>query len=205
MFKKFLPILFLFTGFQVNAGVIDSVDVTIGGNTYTSFVDDVSGYTWLDLDNFWGVADTYNSVVNELAGSSFSLATQAQAGSLFSSIGTVASGTEFASVAEVVGGNYIGNGSVGADRELIWGVLASDTSDGLADWAFDLAPLDGTMRFGSNRIGSLTTLSAYNVRYMDLGAWVVSTTLVAQVPEPSIIALFGLGLVGIGFARRRQS
>jgi hypothetical protein len=26
-----------------------------------------------------------------------------------------------------------------------------------------------------------------------------------QVPEPSIIALFGLGLVGIGFARRRQS
>jgi hypothetical protein len=28
---------------------------------------------------------------------------------------------------------------------------------------------------------------------------------VAEVPEPSIIALFGLGLVGIGFARRRQS
>jgi hypothetical protein len=27
----------------------------------------------------------------------------------------------------------------------------------------------------------------------------------AQVPEPTIIALFGLGLVGIGFARRRQS
>jgi hypothetical protein len=32
-----------------------------------------------------------------------------------------------------------------------------------------------------------------------------SLTKVAQVPEPSIIALFGLGLVGIGFARRRQS
>jgi hypothetical protein len=27
----------------------------------------------------------------------------------------------------------------------------------------------------------------------------------SAVPEPSIIALFGLGLVGIGFARRRQS
>jgi hypothetical protein len=32
-----------------------------------------------------------------------------------------------------------------------------------------------------------------------------SLTKVEQVPEPSIIALFGLGLVGIGFARRRQS
>jgi hypothetical protein len=27
----------------------------------------------------------------------------------------------------------------------------------------------------------------------------------APVPENSIIALFGLGLVGVGFARRRQS
>ena len=37
-----------------------------------------------------------------------------------------------------------------------------------------------------------------------------STTLTgnvinATVPEPSIITLFGLGLVGLGFARRRQS
>jgi hypothetical protein len=31
------------------------------------------------------------------------------------------------------------------------------------------------------------------------------STDTSQVPEPSIIALFGLGLVGIGFARRRQS
>jgi hypothetical protein len=36
-----------------------------------------------------------------------------------------------------------------------------------------------------------------------LNAWQLRETAQAQVPEPSIIALFGLGLFGIGFARRR--
>jgi hypothetical protein len=33
----------------------------------------------------------------------------------------------------------------------------------------------------------------------------VVSPAIATVPEPSIIALFALGLVGIGFARRHQS
>jgi hypothetical protein len=35
--------------------------------------------------------------------------------------------------------------------------------------------------------------------------WLLVRTSVSSVPEPSIIALLALGLVGIGFARRRQS
>jgi hypothetical protein len=36
----------------------------------------------------------------------------------------------------------------------------------------------------------------------NLASFLVRAT---QVPEPSIIALLGLGLVGLGFARRRQA
>jgi hypothetical protein len=52
----------------------------------------------------------------------------------------------------------------------------------------------------------LAVPSGYFVLVDDLGGN-TGTFLVraAAVPEPSIIALFALGLVGIGFARRRQS
>jgi hypothetical protein len=44
-------------------------------------------------------------------------------------------------------------------------------------------------------------LSAYNT-CISLMSF---TDRLVAVPEPSIIALFALGLVGVGFARRRQS
>ena len=57
--------------------------------------------------------------------------------------------------------------------------------------------------------------NGYNVVYLDVGTVSLSDvgsmlfadnwSQVSAVPEPSIIALFGLGLVGIGFARRRRS
>jgi hypothetical protein len=58
-------------------------------------------------------------------------------------------------------------------------------------------------------VDATTVPSAHEVSYGPTGYRLTyagaSLTKVAQVPEPSIIALFGLGLVGIGFARRRQS
>jgi hypothetical protein len=49
--------------------------------------------------------------------------------------------------------------------------------------------------------GNLSGNSANGIR----SGWLLVRTSVTSVPEPSIIALLALGLVGIGFARRRQS
>ncbi|MFQ3170790.1 MAG: hypothetical protein ACI9DG_000814 [Oleispira sp.] len=48
----------------------------------------------------------------------------------------------------------------------------------------------------------LNNYGLFGPRYSIMG---VALVKIAAVSEPAIIALFTLGLVGIGFARRRQS
>jgi hypothetical protein len=60
---------------QVQAGIINSSDVTIGGNSFSTFTDDSTSLVWLDLDNFWDGSNTYNSINSLLVGSGFHLAT----------------------------------------------------------------------------------------------------------------------------------
>jgi hypothetical protein len=53
--------------------------------------------------------------------------------------------------------------------------------------------------FDTMRITDITPSSTQG------GGFDIDSVSVTAVPEPSIIALFGLGLVGLGFARRRRS
>ena len=46
--------------------------------------------------------------------------------------------------------------------------------------------------------------TSFKVNGLESYTWSVASAESAPVPEPSIIALFGLGLVGLGFARRRR-
>jgi hypothetical protein len=82
----------------------------------------------------------------------------------------------------------------GADDLRIGGVEYIYRNDGNYIYTFDtiasLYDYDGD--YGE-------TLSNPNISWSVVGWY-----LVRSVPEPSIMALFALGLVGIGFARRRQ-
>jgi hypothetical protein len=185
MFKKLLPLLFLFAGFQANATLIDN------GHFST---DVASGLDWLDWTSTQGM-------------------TQADALTMFSGAGwRVATGSE----ADELVFNQFGL-TVNAQGEADGSLSSSFAADKLR--FIDLFGLtingypDSNARIeGYGLVGTMGSLvlSGYqpgtfgrvNSRYVNMG---VALVKVAAVSEPAIIALFSLGLVGIGFARRRQS
>ncbi|QDT31066.1 PEP-CTERM sorting domain-containing protein [Thalassoglobus polymorphus] len=190
------------TAGQVQAGIINSADVIIGGNSFSTFTDDSTSLVWLDLDNFWDVTSTYNSIDSLLAGSGFHLATLPELNILQASIPAVPA--NFSSEVVILGGNYVGNPHPGTDRELIWGIYNDGNSlDGISySWKYDGYT---NWNFATNALSANQSLRSANSNNQDLGAWVVADS-VSAVPEPSSLALFGIGacVAGIGATRRRR-
>jgi hypothetical protein len=178
MFKKLLPILFLFAGFQVN---------TAHALLLTSELDADAYVTLGSYDLAW--ASPCSDGILESSCGSVDLSVQAAYGwsimdsALFSSLSvdasTFAVGYSSSNTQLASGINYAKAAGWFTNHGHI------DVSDGLnGNWSFvDVADANS---------------------YME--SIVYRKSAGAVVPEPSIIALFGLGLVGIGFAgRRRQS
>jgi len=194
MFKKLLPLIFLFAGFQANAALIQfQYNDTISYSFITGLVAGQSATITVGLDN--GVAGDVSQIWT--AGDLTSVTFDFNNGGLVTTFNSPWGGSLSSSV-----GNFTTNGS-----GVLTGVMSSwyDVSLG-TDWSSSgvvLTPLGWVLNgksvfvFGSNvgQVG-ITSVSAIT----SAANW----SKVAAVPEPSIIALFGLGLVGIGFARRKR-
>jgi len=195
MFKKLLPLLLLFTGFQANAVIIDQTATTLDTDT---------GFEWLDMSYTDGI--TYAAALagsNTFEGGGWRIASYLEVVELASNavgydITTTfdndpASFIGLSALTGFMGGTYggaafsyvVGNVFIGGGLDRAQFGYDSDYGDfgyfrdNLTDFGWD-----GGADPSSN-IGSFLVRSS-------------------AVPEPSIIALFGLGLVGIGFARRKR-
>jgi hypothetical protein len=203
MFKKLLPILFLFTGFQANAGLI-------GNLTYDGTYISGDGRTYLGLNTIasWDYATTLAATQVGGQYEGFRIANTADAdffiGSLFgtnanacsTSIGIIPNsfcGT-ITGWADGLFGNNRGTGS-----DFFW-FTANNTASATVSRAhiFELGDVVYRRRFASY---ASADIHKNNVAFA--APWLLVKDTVAA-PEPSIVALMGLGIFGIGFARRRR-
>lgn len=169
------------------ATVMNASDVTFGGTTYTTFKDNSTQRLWLDISNFYSM--NYSEIMNVLSGTGFHLAT-------FDDIQSIAAIAPldiagYKQMYMTVGGSPIGNISI-IDGIYDGGNIGQSISE-----FYVYEPENGNSYTwtSSNQI-DINRKDTYR------GAWVVQN---ATVSEPAHLALLGLGLMGIGFMRKRKA
>jgi len=195
MFKKLLPLLFLFAGFQANAALIQfQYDDIISYSSIPGLAAGQSATITVGLDNggISNISQTWTATHLQ------SVTIDFDNGGLVTTFNSPWDGG-----LSDAAGDFVTDGSGSLTGVMTnwrdYNVSADVTTSGSGVRYFRWY-LNGNNSFyhqSGNQVVHLTDVGDM----LDAVHW----SLVSDVPEPSIIALFGLGLVGIGFARRRQA
>jgi hypothetical protein len=206
--KKLLPILFLFTGFQANASVI-------GNLTYDGTYISGDGRTYLGIDTIASRDYTWTFNATQVDGEyeDYRIANTADAdyfiGSLFGAEDDNCSTVDGSPTNAICGaipgwtdGLFGANFNSNADKLLF--IADESISEEVGYVQIDKSgAVHQSERWGSIAREAYQS-SEFGMHSYYPTSWLLVKDTVASVPGPSSIALMGLGIFGIGFARRRR-
>jgi hypothetical protein len=198
MFKKLLPLLFLFAGFQANAALFQfQFEDTISSTTISGLSGGQSALVTVALDNGGTSLISQTWTAFDLQSLTFD----------FNDGGVVSTfSAPFDGGIDYVGGDFETDAagtltSVMSDWS-DYGITSDFVNSGSAAVSFQYELYGGSSTVYWSDVGyvELDNGSHGPESFLQPDQW----SQVSVVPEPSIIALFGLGLAGLGFARRRR-
>jgi hypothetical protein len=204
MFKKLLPLLFLFTGFQANAALFQfQFEDTISATDIPGLAVGQSASITVGLDNSGTSILSQTWTASDLTSLTFDFN---NGGYVITFYDTFDGGlpVRLGDFVTDSSGTLVSVMTHWRDNSVLNHFTTNNLPADHYSWFLsgDNSLFEQTNNYHRTAVQLVGNLNTNPIPFMFQPArW----NLVSVVPEPSIIALFGLGLAGLGLVRRRQS